>query len=101
MKNFVDITQLPSVLSEITDRLEALERRSELPEQPEEPVDIYQAARFLGLSRQAIYNLCHSRKLPHSKTGRHLRFFRSELQEWVKNHRRYQRKEGQYGECNK
>lgn len=52
-------------------------------EPEKELLSIDEAADFLGISKQTIYQHVHHRKIPHSKRGRRLFFRRSELNEWI------------------
>ena len=45
---------------------------------------IDKAAEFLHLSVPTIYGLVHESKVPHSKKGKRLYFFKTELEEWIK-----------------
>ncbi len=46
-----------------------------------------EAARLLSVKTSWIYEAVRSRRLPHLKIGRHLRFLRSDLEAWVADQR--------------
>ena len=62
----------------LEEKLDLVEREPE-----KELLSIDEAADFLGISKQTIYQHVHYRKIPHSKRGRRLFFRRSELNEWI------------------
>lgn len=45
-----------------------------------------EAANYLGIARQTVYNKCSRSELPHYKRDGLLRFKRSELDEWMRGH---------------
>lgn len=48
----------------------------------EKPISIEEAAKLLGLSESAVY---HNKKIPRHKQGQRLRFFESEILDYIKN----------------
>ncbi|HEX6171903.1 MAG TPA: helix-turn-helix domain-containing protein [Chitinophagaceae bacterium] len=81
------IADLPEYLETLTRRLENLEIELSVlkkPEAIETSIDINEAARFLGMKRQTVYQKVCNRKLPFYKSGRLLRFYKSELDNWLK-----------------
>ena len=46
-------------------------------------LDAAAAARLLGVRPSWIYEAVRDGRLPHVKIGRHIRFLRSDLEEWV------------------
>ncbi len=50
----------------------------------EEPLNIDQAARFLGLKKGTIYNMISRKVIPYYKVGRRVLFRRSDLEVWFK-----------------
>ena len=55
-----------------------------LVKDPEKEIlSVDEAADYLGLSKQTVYQHVHKRKIPHSKRGRRLFFRRSELNDWL------------------
>ncbi len=46
-------------------------------------LNVKEAADFIGLKPQTIYQLCGQRKIPYYKRG-HLLFAREELEAWIK-----------------
>ena len=48
---------------------------------PEYPLDVKEAARYLGVSRQTVYLWVERKQIPHLRVmGRNIRFLRSELE---------------------
>jgi excisionase family DNA binding protein len=48
----------------------------------EEPLNIDQAARFLGLKKGTLYNMISHKAIPYHKVGRRVLFRRAELEVW-------------------
>jgi excisionase family DNA binding protein len=48
----------------------------------EEPLNVDQAARFLGLKKGTIYNMVSRRVIPHHKIGSRVLFTQAELKNW-------------------
>ena len=48
----------------------------------ERPLNINQAARFLGLRRGTVYNMVSRRAIPFHKVGRRVLFTKEELEAW-------------------
>lgn len=48
----------------------------------EQPLDIDQAARLVGLKKGTIYNMVSRKAIPYHKVGRRVLFVRSELEAW-------------------
>ena len=48
----------------------------------EEPLDINQAARFIGLKKGTLYNMISKKAIPYYKVGRRVLFRQSELEAW-------------------
>ena len=44
---------------------------------------IQEAAQYLRMARQTLYNLVHRKEIPFLKAGGSLRFRKSELDEWL------------------
>jgi excisionase family DNA binding protein len=52
-----------------------------LAEDVEYPMTVYEAARFLGVSRQTVYLWVERRQIPHLRViGRNIRFLKSDLE---------------------
>ena len=47
-----------------------------------------EVAKLLKVPRGTIYKWVHQRKIPHLKVGKHLRFVKAEVLEWVEEQRR-------------
>lgn len=48
----------------------------------EEPLNIDQAARFLGLKKGTVYNMISRKAIPYHKVGRRVLFRQTELEDW-------------------
>ncbi|HYG53112.1 MAG TPA: helix-turn-helix domain-containing protein [Flavobacteriales bacterium] len=71
-------TLLKSIVSEVLTGLNGDTKPSS------EPMDIQEAAKFLKLEVNTIYEKTSKRLIPHSKKGNKLYFDKQELTEWVK-----------------
>lgn len=81
----MQITDIPAILQKHEEQIQQLQSKIEnLQSEPEKPITIYEAARFLNKEVQTIYGLTSKRKIPFHKNGRELSFFKSELVEWLK-----------------
>ena len=47
-----------------------------------------EVAHLLKVPKATVYKWVHQRKIPHVKVGRHLRFVKAEILEWVEEQRR-------------
>ena len=50
----------------------------------EEPLNVNQAARFLGLKKGTVYNMISRKAIPYYKIGRRVLFRQAELEAWFK-----------------
>lgn len=81
--------QLPQAVSRLYTKLEDIERllstKSQATHQePELPISIQEAADVVGLCVPTIYGLVSKSKIPFSKKGKRLYFFKNQLLEWIK-----------------
>ena len=53
----------------------------------EEPLNIDQAARLLGLKKGTVYNMVSRREIAHYKLGNRVFFKKSDLKEWFESKR--------------
>lgn len=58
-----------------------------------EILNISEVAEYLSMAKSSIYKMTSERSIPHFKTGKKLLFKRSELDEWIKQHRIKTRRE--------
>lgn len=70
--------------SEVERRLNSIKTASTVDEQ--KPLSVGEAAQFLGVAKQSIYNGTSAGVIPHHKQGNKLFFFRDELLAWIRNH---------------
>lgn len=47
-----------------------------------------EVARMLGVRRSSVYEYVRTGRLPHVRVGRHLRFLREDLEDWIRRQRR-------------
>lgn len=69
--------------SEVERRLQSLKTASTVDEK--KPLSVGEAAQFLGLAKQSVYNGTSTGVIPHHKQGNKLFFFREELLAWIRN----------------
>ncbi len=53
----------------------------------QEPLDIDQAARFVGLKKGTLYNMVSRKSIPHYKLGNRVLFKESDLEAWFEGKR--------------
>ena len=84
--------QLPSAVAALRD--EVFEIKSILLDQVEphhsikNPIGIREVSEITMLSVPTIYSYCQKNKIPYSKVGNKLYFFRSEIINWIKQNKR-------------
>lgn len=73
------------LVNEIVARIKTVERL--LSDQSNDPLDVERAAKYLGLSKSALYKRTMSGTIPCHRLpgGKKLHFFRSELDEYIRN----------------
>jgi len=47
-----------------------------------------EVARMLGVRRSSVYEYVRTGRLPHVRVGRHVRFLREDLEDWIRRQRR-------------
>ena len=72
-------------LQVITERLDRLERLTLIG--AKSVLDLEEAALLTGFSTGHLYRLTSTRKIPHFKKSRKLYFKKSELEEWMLDHK--------------
>lgn len=69
-------------LEDLKHRLDQLEARLNEPE--DKPMNIQEAAQYLGLSVNYLYRLTYQKRIPFTKpTGKLLFFMKQELDKWI------------------
>ena len=48
----------------------------------------HEVARLLGVRRSSVYEYVRTGRLPHVRVGRHVRFLREDLEDWIRRQRR-------------
>lgn len=69
--------------SEVERRLHLIRAASTVDEK--KPLSVGEAAEFLGIAKQSVYNGTSTGVIPHHKQGNKLFFFREELLAWIRN----------------
>ena len=87
--------QLPKAVGDIRAKMDTIEQlllqilgKGGATVNPNEYVNIDEAAKILSLSKQTIYGLTHRMEIPHCKRGKRLYFSRVELNAWIATTRR-------------
>lgn len=94
MEQILTFEQLPSAVALLTkeiSELKALLTEKQAPgptEQPDELLDLHQAAKLLNLSTATVYSKVSKRELPVCKAGKKLHFLRSELLNYIRSGRK-------------
>lgn len=52
--------------------------------------NVPQAAAYLGVGKDILYTLAARDEIPHCHVGRHLRFHRADLEDYIRNSHRHQ-----------
>jgi excisionase family DNA binding protein len=84
--------QLPQAISQLLEKVSHLETLvSEIgihPSDKDELFNITQAAKFLNLAVPTLYSKVSRKEIPVNKQGKRLYFYKSELEEWIKQGRK-------------
>jgi len=95
MENLVTFDNLPAAVSQLSQKLENIEKlllhqknKQQPPEQPEQLLTIEEAAEFLHLSKPTLYSKVSKGELPVMKRSKRLYFSRTELLDYLKAGRR-------------
>ena len=79
---------LPSAVAELQkgqSELKALLlQRAEPQQETDNPLSIRDVATLTGLKVATLYGYCQRREIPYHKRGNRLRFFKSEIIDWIK-----------------
>lgn len=90
--NTLTFEQLPQAVGQLYDKLDKIEQlilNNNNPQAPQdERMNIAQAAEFLGLAIATIYGKVSRREIPVNKRGKHLYFYKSELEAWIRSGRK-------------
>ncbi|MDD5368128.1 MAG: helix-turn-helix domain-containing protein [Anaerolineaceae bacterium] len=54
-----------------------------MPDEPTEILTIEEAAAYLRIPTSSVYKLAQAGKIPAQKVGRHWRFYRPSLTQWI------------------
>lgn len=76
--------ELETIIHEIFNALSS-DAQFPSPDHDEHFLSLKEAALFLGLAPQTIYGLTSKKSIPFYKTGKKLRFLKSELRKWLLN----------------
>ncbi|WP_338868525.1 helix-turn-helix domain-containing protein [Spirosoma sp. SC4-14] len=80
---FQEIAERLNSIESILADLQKVATSATTPIEPE-LLDVAQAASFLRLTTQTVYDKVHARTLPHVKQGNRIYFFKDELIGWLK-----------------
>jgi excisionase family DNA binding protein len=83
--------RLPQAVSELDQKVDRIERMLLLlvpQSQPEQLLNITQAAEHINLAVPTLYSLVSRKELPFNKKGKRLYFLKSELTDWIRSGRR-------------
>jgi len=85
----------PDELGEIirTNVREALAEQTQSASPSSKPLTIDEAAKYLGIPKNTLYQLTSNREIPHQKIGRRLKFLTHQLDEWIAGKRKKTRSE--------
>jgi len=90
----INITVTKQDLKEFADYLLSnTEIKSNVTEPSKSIMNTDEVAEFVGISKSTIYGLTHNGEIPHYKRGKRLYFKTEEIEEWITEHRGYNRKE--------
>ena len=84
--------QLPHAVSLLLEKVSHLEQllneKEMLSSGTEHPIDVKEAARFLNIAVQTLYGKVSRKEIPVNKQGKHLHFYISELEVWLRKGRK-------------
>ncbi|MGY5351016.1 helix-turn-helix domain-containing protein [Wenyingzhuangia sp. IMCC45533] len=86
------IEDLPEAVASLTNKIVQLQKTVNTtvltqPRIDRYPIGINEASKFLGLTKNTIYQYCNRNEIPHYKLGKKLFFFRIELIDLIKKHK--------------
>lgn len=76
------LNQLTNMVTDLGNKL----RNQQLVDS--KPLNVNEAAKYLGMSKSSLYSLTSKREIPHMKRGKRLYFDQQELYNWLKGHRK-------------
>ncbi|MBE7686268.1 helix-turn-helix domain-containing protein [Tenacibaculum piscium] len=85
----ITFENFPTVLAEVLalqKELKALllSKATNQPQELEEPINIKEVAKLTELSVPTLYGYVQRNEIPHYKKGNRLKFFKSEILNWIK-----------------
>lgn len=87
----VKLEELTQLLTDVAKKLD------HLPSSPTTHFNVNQAAHYLDMAKPTLYTLTSRREIPHMKRGKKLYFNKTELDNWLQEHRKKTVKETQNG----
>ncbi|MES2807322.1 MAG: helix-turn-helix domain-containing protein [Bacteroidota bacterium] len=88
----ITFDQLPNAVSLLLEKVSHLEKllseKENSPKDTEKSIDITQAAKFLNMAVQTLYGKVSRKEIPVNKQGKHLHFYISELEDWLRQGRK-------------
>jgi len=80
--------QLPNVVASLSNEVKELKalllRKAETQPEADNPLNIKEVAKLTELSVPTLYGYVQRNEIPYYKTGNRLRFFKSEIINWIK-----------------
>jgi len=83
--------KLPQAVSELDQKVDEIKQmlmRFVPQTEPEQLLNITQAAEFINLAVPTVYTLASRKEIPFNKKGKRLYFLKSELVDWIRSGRR-------------
>lgn len=84
--------ELPSAVKLLLDKVTRLEKLLDpdlaVKNGTEKSINVVQAAEFLNMAVQTLYGKVSRKEIPVNKQGKHLHFYVSELEEWLRRGRK-------------
>src|SRR5476651_2768619 len=84
--------KLPEAVSQLLEKvshIESLLAEQKLQPAYDEPLNIIKAAEFLDLAVPTVYSKVSRKEIPFNKQGKRLYFYKSELEEWIRQGRKH------------
>jgi len=84
--------QLPEAVTRLLEKIDHIEtlltEHGTQQAGPDQPINIKEAADFLDLAVPTVYSKVSRKEIPVNKKGKRLYFYKSELEEWIRQGRK-------------
>lgn len=87
----ITFDKLPEAVSQLLDKVNHIEQllgQQNQPPDQDELLNIQKAAKFLDLAVPTLYSKVSRKEIPVNKQGKRLYFYKSELENWIKQGRK-------------